>query len=195
MDLSNGRGTRQRPSPGGADEPGDDRAEAMIHAVYSEHGRAMLVYATRLLDDRAAAEDVVQEALVRAWRHPEALTNGRGSVRGWLLTVVRNIVIDRVRARDARPREVADTRPSGEPVAIPEQRDHAEAVSASVTVHAALDGLSAEHRAVLEQVYLHGRSLDEAASALGVPKGTVKSRSYYALRALRSAIGEAGSPA
>ena len=157
--------------------------EALVHAVYSEHGRAMLVYATRLLDDRAAAEDVVQEALIRAWRHPEVLTNGRGSVRGWLLTVVRHIVIDRVRARDARPREVAE-----EPGRPPVARDHADAVSASVTVHAALGALSPEHRAVLEQVYLHGRNPEEAAAALGVPKGTVKSRSFYALRALRTAM-------
>jgi RNA polymerase sigma-70 factor (ECF subfamily) len=147
----------------------------------------MLVYATRLLGDRAAAEDVVQEALVRAWRHPEVLTNGRGSVRGWLLTVVRNLVIDRVRARDARPPEVALDLP-GAPTAAPPARDHADAVAASVTVHAALGTLSTEHRAVLEQVYLHGRSLDEAAAALGVPKGTVKSRSFYALRALRGVM-------
>lgn len=169
------------------DRTGSDRRpgadEALVHAVYSEHGRAMLVYATRLLDDRAAAEDVVQEALIRAWRNPDVLTNGRGSVRGWLLTVVRHIVIDRVRARDARPREVPEA-----PGSPPVERDHSEAVAASVTVHAALGALSAEHRAVLEQVYLHGRTLDEAAGALGVPKGTVKSRSYYALRALRSVM-------
>jgi RNA polymerase sigma-70 factor, ECF subfamily len=146
----------------------------------------MLVYATRLLSDRGAAEDVVQEALIRAWRHPEVLTNGRGSVRGWLLTVVRNLVIDRVRARDARPPEVADDAAGLD--AGPAQRDHADAVAAAVTVHAAMGGLSAEHRAVLEQVYLHGRTLEEAAAALGVPKGTVKSRSFYALRALRTAM-------
>ncbi len=128
----------------------------------------------------------MQEALIRAWRHPEVLTNGRGSVRGWLLTVVRNIVIDRVRARDARPREVADA-----PERPPTERDHADAVAASVTVHAALGTLSVEHRAVLEQVYLHGRTLDEAAGALGVPKGTVKSRSFHALRALRAAMERA----
>jgi RNA polymerase sigma-70 factor (ECF subfamily) len=169
---------------GRADRESGD--EALVHAVYSEHGQAMLVYATRLLDDRAAAEDVVQEALIRAWRNPDVLTNGRGSVRGWLLTVVRNIVIDRVRARAARPREVAE-----EPDRPPVAGDHADAVAASVTVHAALGTLSLEHRAVLEQVYLHGRSLDETATALGVPKGTVKSRSYYALRALRAAMERA----
>jgi RNA polymerase sigma-70 factor (ECF subfamily) len=157
--------------------------EALVHAVYSEHGRAMLAYATRLLNDRAAAEDVVQEALVRAWRNPQVLTNGKGSTRGWLLTVVRNLVIDRVRARAARPPEVAE---SPEQPAV--QRDHADAVATAVTVRAAMDSLSEDHRGVLEQLYFQGRSLGEAATALGVPPGTVKSRSYYALRALRRAI-------
>lgn len=157
--------------------------EALIHSVYTEHGRAMLAYATRLLGDRAAAEDVVQETLIRAWRNPDVLTNGKGSTRGWLLTVIRNIVIDRVRARQARPSEVAE-----DPDAQPSVRDHADRVAASVTVHNALTGLSEEHRVVLEQLYLQGRSLSEAAEALGVPTGTVKSRSYYALRALRASM-------
>lgn len=145
----------------------------------------MLAYATRLLGDRAAAEDVVQEALVRAWRNPQVLTNGKGSTRGWLLTVVRNLVIDRMRARSARPVEVPE---SPEQPAV--ERDHADAVATAVTVRAAMDMLSDDHRGVLEQLYFHGRSLAEAAAALGVPPGTVKSRSYYALRALRRAIDQ-----
>lgn len=157
--------------------------EALVRAVYAEHGRAMLAYATRLLGDRPAAEDVVQEALIRAWRNPEVLTNGKGSTRGWLLTVVRNLVTDRVRARAARPQEVAE-----DPAAPPAARDHAEQVVASVTVLRALDALSADHRGVLEQLYFRGCSLAEAAAALGIPPGTVKSRSYYALRALRAAL-------
>lgn len=154
--------------------------EAQLTAVYAEHGRAMQMYATRLLGDPVAAEDVVQEALIRLWRHPEVLDNGRGSVRGWLLTVIRNIVIDGARARGARPAEVPE-----DPTAPPVQRDHADAVATSVTIHEALGRLSPEHRAVLEQIHLHGRNLDEAARALGVPKGTVKSRTFYAIRALR----------
>lgn len=145
----------------------------------------MLAYATRLLGDRAAAEDVVQEALVRAWRNPQVLTNGKGSTRGWLLTVVRNLVIDRARARSARPLEVAET-----PEQPAVEGDHADTVATAVTVRAAMETLSEDHRGVLEQLYFHGRSLGEAAAALGIPPGTVKSRSYYALRALRRAIDQ-----
>jgi RNA polymerase sigma-70 factor, ECF subfamily len=173
------------------DAAGAGSGEALVRAVYREHGRAMLAYATRLLDDRAAAEDVVQEALIRVWRHPEVVTNGRGSVRGWLLTVVRNLVTDRVRARAARPPEVAETLDEPRAATV---RDHADAVSASVTVLAALEVLSPEHRAVLEHVYFRGCSLGEAAAALGVPTGTVKSRSYYALQALRRAMNHDADP-
>lgn len=162
----------------------DEADEALVRAVYDEHGRALMAYATRLLGgDRVGAEDVVQETLVRAWRNPEVLTNGKGSTRGWLLTVTRNIVTDRIRARASRPQEVPEA-PDRPPVA----RDHADAVAASVTVLSALEGLSADHRGVLDQIYFQGRSLGEAATALGIPAGTVKSRSYYALRALREKL-------
>jgi RNA polymerase sigma-70 factor, ECF subfamily len=70
---------------------GEHSAELVVRAVYAEHGRAMRAYATRLLGDPVAAEDIVQEALVRLWRNPQVLHNGKGSVRGWLLTVVRNL--------------------------------------------------------------------------------------------------------
>src|SRR5688500_13659511 len=131
-----------------------DRDEALVHAVYQEHGRALLAYATRLTGDRAAAEDIVQETLIRAWRHPEVLTNGKGSTRGWLLTVVRNLVTDRYRARAARPQEVAES-----PDRPPVSRDHADQVVASVTVLEAMDSLSEDHRGLLHQLYFHGTRL------------------------------------
>ncbi|MEU8256623.1 sigma-70 family RNA polymerase sigma factor [Micromonospora inaquosa] len=158
--------------------------EALIRSLYEEHGRAMLAYATQLTRDRAIAEDIVQEALVRAWRHPDSLVNGKGSVRGWLLTVVRNLITDAVRARMARPSEVPES-----PTDVAIERDHADQVVNSMVVMDALNRLSQEHREVLEQVYLLGSTVAEAAKALGVPPGTVKSRSYYALRALRDIAG------
>jgi RNA polymerase sigma-70 factor, ECF subfamily len=160
-----------------------DSDEALIRALYADHGRALLAYATRLTGDRAAAEDVVQETLVRAWRRIDAVTSGEGSVRGWLFTVARNIVIDQARARAARPAEVAPgaDAPTGE-------RDPAEQVVDSLVVMDAMDRLSPEHRSVIEEIYFRGRPVAETAAVLDIPPGTVKSRSYYALRALRDRI-------
>ncbi|MFI8103308.1 sigma-70 family RNA polymerase sigma factor [Streptomyces sp. NPDC086023] len=163
--------------------------EALIRSLYEEHGNALLAYATRLTNDRAAAEDVVQETFIRAWRHAEAMVNGKGSVRGWLLTVTRNIVIDRTRARNVRPREV-----SGSPSTHPVEDDHADSVVDTMAVLAAMDHLSPEHRAVLQELYYRQRSVAEAADSLGIPAGTVKSRSHYALRALREAFTAEHTP-
>jgi RNA polymerase sigma-70 factor, ECF subfamily len=157
--------------------------EALIRTLYQEHGRSLLAYATRLTGDRAAAEDVVQETLIRAWKHAASMVDEKGSVRGWLLTVARNIITDRVRAKAARPQEVAES-----PATPPIERDHAQGVVDSMTVLAALDRLSPEHREVLVEMYYRGRTVQETAAALGVPPGTVKSRSYYALRAMRAVI-------
>ena len=74
------------------------------------------------------------------------------------------------------------------PESSPVEGDHADRVVTSVTVLAALEELSADHRGVLDQIYFRGRSLGEAATALGIPPGTVKSRSYYALRAMREML-------
>jgi RNA polymerase sigma-70 factor (ECF subfamily) len=164
---------------------GPQDAETLIRALYAEHGRSLLAYATRLTGDRAAAEDVVQETLLRAWKHADDLNAGKGSVRGWLLTVVRNLVTDRARARAARPAEVADV--ADKP---PVERDHSESVVNTMVVMDALEKVSPEHREVLVELYYRGRSVAEAARELGVPPGTVKSRSYYALRALRAVLAE-----
>ncbi|HEX4225778.1 MAG TPA: sigma-70 family RNA polymerase sigma factor [Pseudonocardiaceae bacterium] len=161
-----------------------DADEALVRALYTEHGRALLAYATRLTGDRAAAEDVVQETLVRAWKHPEVLVNEKGSVRGWLFTVARNLITDRARARAVRPVEVAES-----PTTPPIERDHAESVVDSMVVLDALEQLSGQHREVLVELYFRGRTVTETARVLGVPAGTVKSRSHNALRALRASFG------
>jgi RNA polymerase sigma-70 factor (ECF subfamily) len=158
---------------------------ALIEALFAEHGRSLLAYAMRLTGDRFAAEDVVQETLLRAWRNAEALTNGKGSVRGWLLTVARNIITDRARARAARPPEVAES-----PTNQPASEDHADGVVDGIVVYDALTQLSPDHRAVVVELYYRGRSVADAARLLGIPEGTVKSRSHHALRALRGIMGK-----
>lgn len=160
--------------------------EGLLRALYSEHGGPLLGYVLRLTGgDRTQAEDVVQETLLRAWRHPEALA-GR-PVRPWLFTVARNLVVDAHRARRARPQET-----DMDEQAMTAGTDDIDRALESWTVAEALAQLSPGHRAVLVETYYRGRSVAEAAEVLGIPPGTVKSRTYYALRALKLALEERG---
>lgn len=160
-----------------------------LRTLYDEHAAALYGYALRLTGgDRGRAEDVVQEALIRAWRHLDTLDESRGSVRPWLFTVIRHLVVDAHRARAARPAEVGEA-----PLAVvPDPVDDLDAALDRIVIADALGSLSAEHRAVLLETFYRGRSVAEAATELGIPEGTVKSRSYYALRALRLALTERG---
>lgn len=153
--------------------------------LHSEHGKALYGFLLGLtFGDRHRAEDLLQETLVRAWKHPEALESGHASMRPWLYTVARRLAIDARRARQVRPPEVGPDALKHAPAAD----DRTEQAVAALDVREALRLLSPEHRAVLVQIYFRGASVCEAAEALGVPAGTVKSRTYYALRALRAAM-------
>jgi RNA polymerase sigma-70 factor, ECF subfamily len=158
----------------------DSADELLIRRLYEEHGGALLAYATKLTGDRASGEDVFQETMIRAWRNQEALLNNKGSLRGYLLTIARHVVIDRHRARQARPAEVAESAAT-----TPQEPDHADAVVDAMLVADALQTLTPEGREVLMHLRLHGRSVKETAEILGVPEGTVKSRSSNALKKLR----------
>ncbi|MDX3854575.1 sigma-70 family RNA polymerase sigma factor [Streptomyces sp. AK02-01A] len=151
----------------------------LLHRLVADHGKALLAYAEKLLSDRHLAEDIVQETLIRAWRHTDRLYSTEGSVRGWLLTVARNLVIDRLRSAPSRYETVGA---EGQDMA---QRDHVDAVLASVDATGLLRLLSFEHREVLVHTYLCGRTVQETAGILGIPAGTVKSRQHYALSNLR----------
>ncbi len=161
-------------------------AEHELAALQREHGRPLFALLLRLCDgDRQRAEDLVQETLVRAWQNPEALrADAFDSVRPWLLTVGRRLAIDARRARQARPAEVGDAVLENARVIS----DHAERAAAALDVREAVKTLTPEHREVLVLVYFQGASVAEAATALGIPPGTVKSRAYYALRALRRVL-------
>src|SRR3954453_1101745 len=165
--------------------PAEDSA---LRALYEQHAAPLLAYAVRLSGgDRGRAEDIVQETLLRAWRHPQALDPERGPVRSWLFTVARNVAVDAPRARKARPHEVSD-----EALAFLPGADEIEQALDPWLVADALAALSPDHRAVIVETYYRGRSVAEAAAVLGVPPGTVKSRTFYALRALRLSLQERG---
>ena len=160
---------------------------ALMQRLHHDHAAVLLRYCLRLVgQDRARAEDVAQETLLRAWRHRDVLDGSPAAVRSWLCTVARNIVIDEWRSRRAR---------SESPVAeVPDAGvdDGSDQLLLSWVVAEALTRLSPEHRAVLLECYYRGRPVAEAARLLGVPEGTVKSRTHYALRALRLALEELG---
>ncbi|HEX4015475.1 MAG TPA: sigma-70 family RNA polymerase sigma factor [Frankiaceae bacterium] len=161
----------------------------LLRALHDEHAAALWSYVTGLLHgDRVRAQDVVQETLLRAWRNPDAIADPSTS-RSWLYTVAKRIVIDDWRAARRRPEVVTDEVPE---IAV------ADATEQSVNrqlVLAAVRQLSTEHREVLLECYFRGKSVAEASRALGVPEGTIKSRTHYALNALRAAINERGGAA
>jgi RNA polymerase sigma-70 factor, ECF subfamily len=159
-------------------------ADALVRTFYEENAPFMITYVAGLLNDRHLAEDVVQETMLRAWRHCEGFSSEKGSVRGWLIRVAHNIAMDKLRMRRSRPIEVAET--SGPE---PQVGDHAEAVVTALHIQQALARLSPGHRDVLQQVYMNGLTAGEAAAVLGIPEGTVFSRAYYGLRMLRRELG------
>ncbi len=161
---------------------------ALVAALYDEYGPALYRVAYRFLQDRGRAEDAVQEVLLRAWRHPERLDPATGSLRAWLFTVARNVLTDQWRADQARPRTVADET-AVEAVAAVDVFDR---LVEGWQVEEALGDLSLDQRRVLVEVYYRGRSVAEAARELGIPAGTVKSRTHYALRTLRAALERRG---
>jgi RNA polymerase sigma-70 factor, ECF subfamily len=164
----------------------DRRDSEFLRALYAQHGPALLRQLLRLCGgDWQRAEDIAQETFLRAWQHRDELEPRTAAP--WLHTVAHNLVVSAYRRRSARPREtpLGDTEPLCEDDELDRALD---------TWHMAdaLRGLTPEHREVLVQVYYLRRTVAEAAAQLGIPPGTVKSRCYYALRALRSVLEERG---
>jgi RNA polymerase sigma-70 factor (ECF subfamily) len=166
----------------------DSQAELM-RRLHDDHAAALWWHALRLTGgDRARAEDVVQETLLRAWRNPQVLD--AESARSWLFTVAKRIVIDEWRTVRSRSEVPAAELPDQGRYA-PDQ-DEAEQAMLVFSLAEALERLSPAHREVVVECHYRGHSVAEAARRIGVPEGTVKSRLHYALRALRLALEEMG---
>ncbi|MFY1671332.1 sigma-70 family RNA polymerase sigma factor [Plantactinospora sp. WMMB334] len=170
---------------------GDDN-QAYTELV-ARYGVPVRAYARKLTGNHSLADDVLQETMLRAWRHRRLLiemqeAEGEGRVCGWLFTVARNLVVDQARGRRLChvTDEVWDTAQRSVP-------DHADAVVSNAMVIPALRRLTAEHRDVIFELYYRRSTVVEAARSIGIPPGTVKSRAHYAVRALRAELTAAAA--
>lgn len=164
------------------------RSPAELRADYAGPLHA---FALRRLGDRRAAEEVVQDTLVRAWRHADRFDPRRGSEAAWLFAIAGNLVIDRLRRRGARPVAAGVDPPD---VDRTTSLDDAEVdrILETWQVADALARLSDDHRHAIVLCHHRGHSVAEAATILGIPEGTVKSRVHYGLKALRVRLEEQG---
>jgi RNA polymerase sigma-70 factor (ECF subfamily) len=161
--------------------------DVFVKDIYDQYGPLLVRYAARLLDgDWHKAEDILQETAARAWKHARFLGSRGEHIRPWLFTVVKNLVIDHHRARQIRPLELM---PAEELDAV---WDSTDSTLTSHVVLEALRELNEQQRTVIQLMYYLECSVAQAAEYLGIPPGTVKSRAFYAMRALRKALEERG---
>jgi RNA polymerase sigma-70 factor (ECF subfamily) len=161
--------------------------EESLAELWRVQGAVLMRFALKLtLGDRHRAADIVQETLIRAWRHPEVIDGHAEEIRSWLFTVSRHVAIDMWRTRLRRDRKLID-----EPMPdMPNPVDGIDQVITAMDMRAALAQLTPEHRRAIVETYYLGRSVPELAKLLGIPQGTVKSRVYYGLRELRLVLSE-----
>jgi RNA polymerase sigma-70 factor, ECF subfamily len=158
--------------------------ERDVREAYAAHSGELFGFAVRSLGDNGLAEEAVQETFLRAWRAGERFDPEIGSLRTWLFAILRNVVIDLGRARASRPRVAAGgVEPSVEPL---------EQALLAWQVEEAMRRIGEDHRRVLLETHFRARPYAEVAAELGVPEGTIKSRVYYGLKALRVALEEMG---
>lgn len=163
-----------------------DAAQERLTDLHHRYAPALLGYLTGLSGgNRQSAEDLLQETMIRAWRHLDAVPAEPEQTRRWLFTVARNVAIDAARRRKVRPAEVDMQEPDPAGHAADSTPD---TVLAAESLRLGLRSLSGSHLTILTELYLRGRTAGETAQQLGLPVGTVKSRAHYALRSLRRAM-------
>lgn len=166
-------------------DPSEDDA---LREAYREHGAELYRFALRTLGDRGAAEDVVQETFVRAWRASERFDPAVASRRVWLFAIARNLTVDALRARAVRPGMAKSDAPDVTP--DPAATDSFENVLSTWVVEEALGRIGEDHRHAIVEVHLRGRTPAEVAEDLGIPAATVRTRLFYGLKALRGAMDD-----
>ena len=158
--------------------------DAAMGELYDRYARRLYGYGLRSLRDPGLAEELVQETFLRLWRAAARFDPARGTVSRYVFTIARNTAID-VHRRLPRLRQVG----LGDPAM---DGDAFESLITSLTVRDALGALTPDFRRVLELAYDEHLTQPQIADRLGVPVGTVKSRTHYALRALRTELTRRG---
>jgi RNA polymerase sigma-70 factor (ECF subfamily) len=167
---------------------GDATGEA-LRALYRTYAGELLGFALNALGERGAAEEIVQEVFTRAWRHADSYDPSRGSVRTWLYQIARHAIIDARRRAAVRPSlALHEPDESDAPATGPT----IEQAMLGWQVAAALERLTPDHRQMIRLAHFQGLSVREIADRCDLPIGTVKSRTWYALRSLRLVLEEMG---
>jgi RNA polymerase sigma-70 factor (ECF subfamily) len=158
-----------------------------MRAAYDAFGGELYGMARRALNDDGLAEEAVQETFLRAWRAADRHDPHRSSLRTWLFAIARNVTIDLARARSVRPQRAGmeAARPRG-------AEDTAEESLRAWEIEEALRHIRPHHRHAIVETYYRDRPCAEVAAEAGVPVGTMRSRLYYGLKALRSVLEERG---
>ena len=163
-----------------------------FEVFYDRHGGVAYSLAYRIVGERGAAEDVTQEAFISVWRSGARFDRARGSVRSWMLSIVRNRAIDALRSRAGKAPKLAF-----DDEAVLEQRPAEELTEEEAMrretageVRGALGTLPGEQSKVIELAYFGGFSQSEIARMLGVPLGTVKGRMRLGLEKIRGELAE-----
>ncbi|MCG7415985.1 sigma-70 family RNA polymerase sigma factor [Microbacterium sp. ACRRU] len=150
-----------------------------VRRAFEEHGGALLGYAVNALRDRPLAEDCVQETFLRAWRARDRFDPEQASERTWLFSIARNVIVDALRTRARLPL-------IGDDAELESRATDAIDPLERLRMLEALAVLSEAHRTAVVAVHLHGRSYQELSDATGVPVSTWRTRTFHALRALRT---------
>jgi RNA polymerase sigma-70 factor (ECF subfamily) len=169
-----------------SDEGGRLTPDALAREGYALHGAELYRFALSRLSDDAAAQDVVQETIVRAWRSAARFDPATGSLRTWLFAIARNVVSDHLtaRGRAAALPALAHTDDPGKD----HMSDHSAALADVDLVTRALGLISHDHRTAIVETYLRDRAYADVAADLGVSVSTLRSRVFHGLRQLRLAM-------
>jgi RNA polymerase sigma-70 factor (ECF subfamily) len=165
--------------------------QSALAEAYRRHAGAVFGLARRLLNDQAAAEEIVQEVFLRLWNHPERFDPERGSLRSFLLATTHGRAVDLLRSETSRrKREERDARATA--TAGYDVDHEVWDLALAEQVREALSALSDGERRAIQLAYFGGRTYREVAAELGEAEGTVKSRIRTGLRRLRSELQAAG---